>query len=369
MMVVIVAFLCSCVVNLLIIRYSYLCARFSLDDDLTGVQKFHINTVPRIGGLGILLGLIVAFLSLNTVNQTINSFGLLLVVSAMPSFLFGFLEDLTKSISVNIRLLGCVISSILAGYLLNAWLPNLQIFGIDNMMGTYAWFAVLVTCFAVAGITNAFNIIDGYNGLSSMVGLIILFAIAYVALQLKDYQIVVAAATMMGAVAGFFFLNYPRGFVFIGDGGAYLVGFWIAELSVLLTGRHPEVSKWFPLLLCCYPVLETLFTIYRRIWIHRTSPSLPDAVHMHQIIYRRLVRWSVGSVDQRHLLIRNSLTAPYLWVLTLLSVIPAILFWDNVWLLRFSALLFAIIYINLYRSIIKFRAPKFLIIKNKSQML
>jgi UDP-N-acetylmuramyl pentapeptide phosphotransferase/UDP-N-acetylglucosamine-1-phosphate transferase len=57
--------------------------------------------------------------------------------------------------------------------------------------------------------------------------------------------------------------NYPRGKIFLGDGGAYLLGFWLAELSVLLVVRHPEVSPWFPMLLLVYPIFETLFSMYR----------------------------------------------------------------------------------------------------------
>jgi len=363
MSIITVAFFSAFLINLLIIRYIHLHQHFTLDDDLNGVQKFHNRAVPRIGGLGIMVGLLIGFQLRYLTNQNVGGFGLLLVCSALPAFIIGFLEDITKRISVNVRLVGCVVSAGLAGYMLDAWLSSLQIFGIDNLMFAYPWFAVLVTCFAVTGLSNAFNIIDGYNGLSSLVGVIILFGVAYVAFQLQDFEIMVAAFAMIGAVLGFFLFNYPRGLIFLGDGGAYLIGFWIAELSVLLTARHPEVSKWFPLLLCLYPILETLFTIYRRICIQRTSPGLPDAAHMHQMIYRRVVKWSVGSTDPLHLLIRNSLTAPYLWGLTLLSVIPAVLFWNQAWILRIFALIFVITYVYLYHRIVKFRTPKFLIIQ------
>jgi UDP-N-acetylmuramyl pentapeptide phosphotransferase/UDP-N-acetylglucosamine-1-phosphate transferase len=76
----------------------------------------------------------------------------------------------------------------------------------------------------------AFNIIDGYNGLSSMVAVIILAGIAYVAFQVEDHAIMIAALAMIGALAGSLVLNYPRGLFFLGDGGAFLIGFWIAEL-------------------------------------------------------------------------------------------------------------------------------------------
>jgi UDP-N-acetylmuramyl pentapeptide phosphotransferase/UDP-N-acetylglucosamine-1-phosphate transferase len=366
MTIIAITFFCTLIANLLIIRYRHLHERFTSDDDLIGVQKFHAKAVPRIGGLAIISGLLIGFLVRYFTNQKVGEFGLLLVFSALPTFVLGFLEDITKRISVNIRFMGGVISASLAGYLLNAWLSSLQVFGLDNLMIAFPSIAVVVTCFAVTGLANAFNIIDGYNGLSSMVGVIILSGLAYVAFQIHDIEVMVAAIAMVGAISAFFLFNYPRGLIFLGDGGAYLIGFWIAELSVLLTARHPEVSKWFPLLLCCYPVLETLFTIYRRIWVQRTRPGLPDAAHMHQMIYRRVVKWSVGgSADPLHLLIRNSLTAPYLWGLTLLSVIPAVLFWNNAWILRIFTLIFFITYVYLYSRIVKFKTPKFLIIQNK----
>jgi UDP-N-acetylmuramyl pentapeptide phosphotransferase/UDP-N-acetylglucosamine-1-phosphate transferase len=222
--------------------------------------------------------------------------------------------------------------------------------------------SILITCFAVAGVSNAFNIIDGYNGLSSMVGFIILGGIFYVAFQLGDFSIMIAALALMGAILGFLIFNYPRGLIFLGDGGAYLIGFWIAELSILLTARHSEVSKWFPLLLCAYPIFETLFTIYRRIFIQRTHPGMPDAIHLHHLIYRRIVRWSISSNDSKNIVIRNSFTAPYLWVLTSLAVIPAVLFWDNVWVLRAFTLLFLVAYLLLYRRLVFFKVPSWMII-------
>lgn len=360
MSALVIAFVLSLVATLLVVRYSHLHEHMTADHDMDGVQKFHASPVPRVGGLGLVLGLLGAFGFRYFQNQEVGGFGLLLLVSAIPAFGFGFIEDVTKRVGVKVRLLATAASAGLAGYLLGAWLSSLQILGIDDLMGAYPWFAIAVTCFAVAGVANAFNIIDGYNGLSGMVGVIILGGIAYVAFQLHDFEIMIAAFAMMGAILGFLVFNYPRGLIFLGDGGAYLIGFWVAELSVLLTARHPEVSKWFPLLLCCYPIFETLFTIYRRMVIHRTHPGMPDAAHLHQMIYKRVVRWAVGSNESVDMVIRNSLTAPYLWVLTAMAVIPAVLFWNNAWVLRGFALLFAVSYVLLYRRLVQFRAPKWM---------
>lgn len=365
MSALLVSFVISLIATLLVVRYNHLHEHITADHELDGVQKFHVNPVPRVGGFSLVIGLLGALGFRYFQNQDVGLFGLLLLVSAIPAFGFGFLEDITKLVGVKVRLLATAASAGLAGYFLGGWLSSLQILGVDELMVYSPVFAVFVTCFAVAGVANAFNIIDGYNGLSGMVGIIILGGIAYVAFKLNDPEIMIAAMVMMGAILGFLVFNYPRGLIFLGDGGAYLIGFWVAELSVLLTARHSEVSKWFPLLLCAYPIFETLFTIYRRVVIHRTHPGMPDSSHLHQMIYKRVVRWSVGSKASADMVVRNSLTAPYLWVLTALAVIPAVLFWNNAWVLRGFALLFAVVYMLLYRRLVLFNVPKWLILGGK----
>ena len=180
-----------------------------------------------------------------------------------------------------------------------------------------------------------------------------------------DHAIMTAALAMIGALLGFLIWNYPRGLIFLGDGGAYFIGFWIAELSILLTLRNPSVSVWFPLLLCMYPIFETLFSIYRRVVLRRSHPGVPDSSHLHHLIYKRVVRWAVGSRLPTDELIRNSLTAPYLWGLCLLSAIPAVIFWQNPLILQLFALLFALSYVTLYRMLVKFSAPQWMTLRYK----
>lgn len=363
----VLAFLSSLVVTLLVVRYSHLHDHITADHDTHGVQKFHTSPVPRVGGLGLVVGLAAALAARAFQSPEVGSFGLLLLACAMPAFCMGFLEDLTKRVGVKTRLLATVAAAGLAGYVLNAWVSSLQILGVDALMHTYPWIAIVFTCLAVAGVANAFNIIDGYNGLTGVVGIIILGGISYVAFQLGDHAIMIAAFSMIGAILGFLVWNYPRGLIFLGDGGAYLVGFWIAELSVLLTVRHHEVSKWFPLLLCFYPIFETLFTIYRRVVISRAHPGMPDAAHLHQIIYKRVVRWAVGSSAPMDKMVRNALTAPYLWVLTSFTVIPSVLFWREAWLLQFFVGLFVLMYVLLYQRLVRFKVPKWLTVTSRKR--
>lgn len=369
MSALVIAFFLSCITTLLVVRYSHLHGHITADHDTHGVQKFHTTPVPRVGGVGLVVGLIGALCVRAIQHPEVGNFGLLLLVCAMPAFLMGFLEDITKQVGVKSRLIATAVAAGLAGYLLDAWIQSLEILGVDGLMQHYPWIAIGFTCFAVAGVANAFNIIDGYNGLSGMVGVIILSGITYVAFQLGDHAIMVSALALIGAILGFLMWNYPRGLIFLGDGGAYLVGFWIAELSVLLTVRHQEVSKWFPLLLCFYPIFETLFTIYRRMVISRAHPGMPDGSHLHQLIYKRIVRWAVGSSAPVDKMIRNALTAPYLWALAGLTVIPAVLFWRDALVLQFFSLVFVVFYVFLYRRLVRFRAPKWLTVSSSSKKI
>lgn len=357
------AFLVSLIVTLLVVRYERFHAHVTADHDLDGVQKFHSTPVPRVGGIGVLIGLLCGEVAKLFLEPEVAEFGFLVIVAAIPAFAAGLFEDVTKRVSVTKRLLATAISAASGGFFLGGWLARLDILGVDYLMA-FGFVSVLVTCFAVAGVANAFNLIDGYNGLAGMVAVIILAGLSYVANQVGDRAVMITAFTAAGGILGFLVWNYPRGLIFLGDGGAYLIGFLVAELSVLLVARNPQVSPWFPLLLAFYPIFETVFTIFRRVVIGKTHPGLPDAAHLHQLIYRRVVRWAVGDDCTKRKTQRNALTAPYLWVIASFAVIPAVLFWNNTIILQFVALLFAIFYIWVYREIYRARFPKWLSIKS-----
>lgn len=357
MSVLALSFLVSLAAIFFIVRYRHLHLHLTADSDLSGVQKFHKIPVPRVGGVGIFIGTLCALSFKYFQSIEVGLFGLTLMFSSLPAFLAGLLEDTTKRIGVKFRLIATILSAALAGVLLNAWLTSIQVFGIDNLLIVFPALAITLTCIGVAGVANSFNIIDGYNGLSSMVAITILAGITYVAFQVQDHLIMVSALAMMGALLGFWIWNYPRGLIFLGDGGAYLVGFWIAELSVLLTARHSEISKWFPLLLCIYPIFETVFTIYRRVFLMRKHPGMPDALHLHQLIFRRLVSQSIDRDDIKLRTQQNAKTSPYLWALSFFAVMPAILFWQDHAILKAFTLVFIVTYLWIYWRIVRFKSP------------
>lgn len=335
-------------------------------DTLTGgPQKFSPRPVPRVGGIALFLAVLVASATLARFGVLAGEEILLLTIAGIPALMGGLLEDLTKRIPVYTRLVFAFVSAAIAFFLLDARIISVDLPYFDVLLATSVG-SLLFTMFAVGGMAHAMNIIDGFNGLFGMCALVVLAALGTVAYGVGDSMVLAGVSVVSGAVVGFLIFNFPQGRLFAGDGGAYFIGFLIAELTVLLIFRNSEVSPWFALAVLVYPVFETLFSMYRKRFVRGRSVGEPDGAHLHMLIYRRLVRWHPGSRSVEHRLARNSLTSPYLWILCALGAAGAVAFWDNTLLLQTGVVVFALVYIWLYRRIVHFSAPRALIIRSNS---
>jgi UDP-N-acetylmuramyl pentapeptide phosphotransferase/UDP-N-acetylglucosamine-1-phosphate transferase len=351
--------LVSLLLTVALVRSSALHGHVSADHDFSGPQKFHARPVPRVGGVAIFGGLLAGCVLLAWRDLAASKLALLLMLCGGPAFVAGVVEDLTKSVSPSKRLLATAVSAALAFWLLDARITRSDIPGLDTLI-SYGAGALCLSMLAVAGLANSVNIIDGFNGLASMCVAIMLAALCYVAFQVGDPLIGVLALVGIGGVLGFFILNFPYGMIFLGDGGAYFLGFYVAELAILLLVRNSEVSPLFPLLVCIYPIFETLFSIYRRRFLRALSPSVPDGIHLHSLIYRRVMRYALGDRSAKALTRRNSMTSPFLWALCMLSVVPAVLAWDNTSAMALFIALFAFVYVVLYWRIVRFKSPRWM---------
>lgn len=335
--------------------------------ELDKPQRFHDGDVSRMGGLALGAGLILAWLvgsamdgHLLQINLHWSPMTVLLgSLGLVPALVVGLFEDMTQSVPVRWRLLATLTTGGLLCWALDLSVPRLGLATFDGLLREWPWAGVVLAVLAITGLPHAFNIIDGYNGLASVVAALIALALAHVALQVGDRAVAALMIALVGATAGFLVWNYPRGLLFAGDAGAYLWGSVIAMGAILLVQRNPQVSPWFPLLLLIYPVWETLFSIYRKA-ARGHSPGLADALHFHQLIFRRLVRGVFHDGRVRHLLMRNNRTSPYLWGFTALTVAPAVLFWKSTPALMLFCALFVIIYIWAYLSIVRFKIPHWL---------
>lgn len=327
-------------------------------------QRFHHGHVPRLGGLAMLLGIALSWAAgyLTTVwwgdpsQLQLQRWVLCWLLALLPAVLGGMAEDVTQRLAVRYRMMLSIATALLAVGLLGLSVVRLDVPGVDFLLAAAPWLGVGIALLAVTGLPHAFNIIDGYNGLAAMVAIIVCLALAHVALQVGDRGLAAAVLATAAATGGFLLWNYPKGLLFAGDGGAYIWGVVIAIASLSLVQRNPQVSPWFPLLLLIYPVWETMFSIYRKL-VRGVSPGVADALHFHQLIYRRIVRSVFHEDDARRMLKRNNRTAPYLWAFSLLTVVPAILFWNKTGLLVVFCVLFVIGYVAAYLTIIRFKVP------------
>jgi len=349
----------------LIIRYEHLHAHFSHDHTNAGPQKFHAHPTPRIGGIPLMVGLLISAVLLQSLPYppAAGLFGLLLL-AALPVYLGGLTEDITKKIGVKERLLLSMLSGLFGCWLLDAIIPALQ-FGNFDPIPMWQPLAIAFTVFAVGGVANALNIIDGYNGLAAGFGVIASIALAIAAAMHGDSFLLYANLAMVGALLGFLIWNWPHGKIFLGDGGAYLLGFWLAEMSILLLVRNPGVSIWLPMAIMVYPVFETLFSIYRRKFKRRTNPGQPDATHLHQLVYKRLVRIHVGTRVIGEKIARNSRVAPYFWIFTSIFCGLALFFHDTPWALQLLTLGFAVFYVISYQQLKTWKIPKRIVLREK----
>lgn len=361
---VFLAFMVSLVTGVWIVRSAKAHARLYRHDM---PQRFHAGAVPRVGGIALCSGLGAAWLvasvldpqwmqlNANLAPQTVLAW----VLALLPTVAGGLVEDFTQRLSARYRM----VLSFLGGAVAVGWL-GLEVGRLGLPVLDVAWAAVpaggaLLALLAIAGLPHAFNIIDGYNGLAGFVAVLVCLALAHVALQVGDRQLAAMLLCLVGATAGFLVWNYPRGLFFAGDGGAYLWGGVIAIASITLVQRHEEVSPWFPMLLLIYPVWETVFSIYRKM-VRGVSPGVADALHFHQLIYRRIVREVFHDDAARRMLMRNNRTSPYLWGFTLLTVIPAVLFWRHTHILMAFCALFVVTYVPAYLMIVRFKVPRWI---------
>ena len=145
------------------------------DVDQGAVQSAHSGFVPRVGGLAIYIAILVlipllsfGFIPLSIVFDLDPDELTLLILSAAPVFSVGLAEDLGYDMTPKARLVASIISSFVAILLFRTWLERLGIPGVDSLL-MFAPFGILFTIFASVGVVNAFNLIDGLNGLSSYV--------------------------------------------------------------------------------------------------------------------------------------------------------------------------------------------------------
>lgn len=301
------------IVSISLVLSTRIHGKYSLDSSI-GIQKFHSAPTARVGGLAIMAGFIAAWLFSSGEKYTLLG---LIGLTGVPALAFGMAEDITGKVGVKWRLAATIFSGLIFALLSGYSITSIGIPWLDVAL-KYAVIAIPFTAFAIGGVANSINIIDGFHGLSSGTLIIIFGAFALVSARVGDSFLMDIAITMLLVVIGFFLVNFPFGKLFLGDAGAYFTGYMVAVLGVMLPARNAEVSPWVTLLILGYPVMETVFSIIRR---RRDghSPGAPDSSHLHHMVHRG---WASPFAQRLGKPVAaNALTSVVLWVLPIISLI------------------------------------------------
>ena len=328
MIIPMASFLISFSFTYIVLKLETFHSKYTGDHNLSSPQKMHEKPVPRIGGICIFLGLCISFfLELTYRNINTNSqFNLILILVSATIFIAGFLEDILKNISPNKRLFFSTLSAITAVYLLDLRIDNIEI-TFFNILLSVKIISIIFTIFSIVGLTNAFNIIDGFNGLASLIAISSLISIAIICQQNGDILLRDTSLIIIFSILGFLIFNFPKGLIFLGDGGAYLLGFLISIISICMINRNENISPWYVFLVNLYPIFETVFTIYRRLIWKKQNPGLPDGIHIHTLIFKRISTANLLRIKNLIPINTNALTSVISLMLGLIAIIPASLFW------------------------------------------
>lgn len=319
------AFFLSFVTALAIIYLAHRHHLFIDPIDPAKPQNFHTEKTPRAGGIAVFFGLLLF---------AWTPLGKTLVFPALLAFGSGIFEDFHRSLSPRFRLFLQIAASVSAVLLLNTVVTYL---GLGITMPY--WLGVIFSIVAITGMMNAVNIIDGFNGLASGVVLLILASFGIVSSQNHNYEVLEVTLIATGALFGFFLVNFPKGKLFLGDGGAYMLGFLASVLGIFLAAKYETVSPWYVLAVFIYPVWEVIFSIIRKLYMGR-SPFEPDNCHLHMLIYRHVTK-----SNPRTSVLIISLLIPFL---TLSTLFP-----NKSNTNMAAAMTFAVLYTLLYRHLYK----------------
>ena len=318
--------------------------------DEAAIQSAHSGFVPRVGGLAIYISILVlipllsfGFIPLSVVFDLDAAQLTLLILSAAPVLSVGLAEDLGYDMSPKARLVASAVSSFVAILLFRIWLDRLGIPVIDTLL-MFAPFGILFTIFATVGVVNAFNLIDGLNGLSSYVTVSVALSLSIISFQAGNSQISIFLVLVVAAVLGFMVLNFPMGKIFLGDGGAYALGHLLVWSAIILINEATEISAFAILLIFFWPVADTGLAIWRR-WKLGNPADRPDRLHFHQLAMRFLEIRFFGR-DNRE----TANPVATLMLIPLISVpqLLGVLFWNDFKATLWSTLGLSIIFVTTY---------------------
>ena len=305
------------------------------------IQRIHLAETPRLGGL-----IIIIVLTLYTYLHAEPEVALILKLclwSMLPLVIITLKEDLFQDVRPSHRLSSLLASGTIFVMYFGGPFPNFEGTFL-SLFFKHPLGLILFYPLALSALANGSNLTDGVNGLCAMIYLSILGSLLFLAYQQGDNTIMMVILIVMMLIGAFLCFNYPKGQIFLGDLGAYVLAFLTGMITIMFFGRHMNLSPWFAVLILIYPMTEVIFSFIRRLF--RNQPVFaPDLKHLHVKIF-----YFLRKIPQmKHY--ANPTVMPLLSVLWVYPLIVTPWAFKKPLLITPFILIFIVIYGALYRAI------------------
>lgn len=326
--------------------------------DLPNDRRVNKKPMPRLGGLAVIAGFLVStiyLLIMMSLEKNLNLFGTENYYLKLIGFFIGiillgitcFIDD-SKGIPWYVKLIVQIISAIIV-VVCGIRIENISLPFVENKIVIDQAFSYILTVGWIIGITNAINLIDGLDGLSSGVCLISCLSLLIIfALNGSPILAIILITALAGAIVGFLPFNFNPAKTFIGDTGSNFMGFSIAIISILGVAKtYTAIVLIAPIIVLALPIFDTLFAIVRRIVKGKSIKAImkPDKGHIHHRLMAR------GYSQKQAVLIMYGITA-------ILGMFAIILLESGIWkALSFALLICGIVAIG-YKDIARVMGEK-----------
>ena len=313
-----------------------------IDDQLRKPQAFHISPTSVIGGIGIFFSLLIIYLYFFFFK---NIFFFEYLSFCTLFFFLGLVDDLKINFNPKIRLaLMIIFLIVLIKYnnfyldktgitILNSWIENSEIF-----------FLIFISlCFLF--VINGANLIDGYNGLLGLHSLIIIINLFLINYVNENSDLAFLLFLVLLVLINFLIFNFPKAKIFLGDGGAYLLGAFIAVSTIKTSIANPAISPFYFCILLFYLFFEVFFSFFRKLIKEKISPIYPDKKHLHMLLYKFLLKKNNNKTESNYYV--SIIINLFYFILT----VPAILMMNDGIFCKYYSIIFFLIYLFSYRVI------------------
>lgn len=262
-----------------------------------GIQKSHEGFVPRIGGLVILVYSYL-FVLINKFETYLLDWQVIL--GSLMIALVGTKEDLFGNVKPLYRFLIILFCSFLFILSLDSF-PVVSVPVFEEFLN-FRLIEIIFYVFALSALTNGINIIDGANGLAGLSLIAMFLGLIILGMIYSNYEIVIMCLSIIIPICVFLIFNFPFGKIFLGDAGAYWLGWILGVFIIKFFAKHPEISSWCAVVIVSYPIMEVLFSFIRK-FLDNRSPFDADHKHIHIKLF-----FSINSSKENKHLISSLVT-------------------------------------------------------------